>query len=208
MKLTDIIVLAAFVMICTGLAHAEKIYKWTDENGVVHFSQKKPVSQTNITAKTMSDTKSHEDSTKTTTVEAAQGDSATQQGCIVGKDSFNDHGKVVCCNERCVKERFEQGLEITCYARECHQEIAKLRFQQDEKKRKQIENQFMRNKRLAREFQEKRDRKTVEECKRRRNVYCDEGAEGIRKIEAERDEKYQREKEMRQRYRDMYPELR
>lgn len=39
------IILAVAVMGVSIGAHAEKMYQWTDENGVVHFSDKKPQGQ-------------------------------------------------------------------------------------------------------------------------------------------------------------------
>lgn len=189
MRIATKIFLTLVVSTVAVQLHAQ-IYKWTDENGQVHFSQSKPVARD-------SDEVRIKKSPVVDPVEQTEsqgGDNGLREGqgqvCTSGSDYITVGKNVVCCNSRCVKERYSKGLEFDCYAQECNslrQELMMEKWQAENKK-KQQRWEAERKKAAERREAEKqqtadRNQSVVDECNKRRETYCNEGADRIRSIE-------------------------
>lgn len=211
---------ALFVFIfISGVSHPAilkaEIYKWTDENGQVHYSSSKPQSydheEVNVHVKKTKKTPKKRPSPPPMPREGKA--YYTSLGELCGDEpSVQKNGMTYCCSTRCIRESQEQDRPFQCFTGKCQDEVRKI----NEEKRKEHAKRRAEERRQREEAREKRrqeyadnanalrrhreetmesaDKKLVEDCEKRRNIYCDEGADSIRKrreIKAIREKEHQ-----------------
>lgn len=168
--------IAIFVAVCCGDAAAD-IYKWTDEDGQVHFSQTKPAG---LSDKDVQIRKGGTDRAPGKVKAVAP---LRPKDCSEGQDFFINGESVVCCNRKCVEERHAKGLGFDCYSPACNAVFQEIRAEEDRVKQlerqKKIDEQFARNREFHENATAEMNKKIVDECNSRHETYCNEGAKKI-----------------------------
>ena len=142
-------------------ARAAKLYKWTDSEGKVHYSQFQPAATDSRQTKTI---RIHS-SPKPAAEEAPETDTS-QPG---------DKHKIT-LEEYCAEEEAYHNYPLECQqlkANQIVQEREKKRAEQDAARKKQAAEQNAK-------IQKLQDQATVAECRRRRETFCNQPPEGIR----------------------------
>lgn len=148
-------------------------YKWTDENGEVHYSETKPEDR----------------EVKDVDVKTDPAGSGLVAMCASSKENrIEQNGRTYCCNAQCVKELQADGTQFSCATQACYSALIDAQSVRDKNNRSKAapgSNSSYDYEAAKR----KSDKATIDECNARREIYCDSGAESIRlrdKAEAER----------------------
>jgi len=193
------IVIGMLFMLLSPQAICE-VYKWVDDSGQVHFSQQKPANREGSVVNIHKSPQEKSD-TSAAVGEVRDISDAKYTDCSAGNDYFMNGGNVVCCNKRCVRERYKNDLPFDCYALECHEAFRAVKgeeyrkeYERDREEWEQKREKAKQRRQEEKRKQAERDQKLVDSCKRRHETYCDEGAEKIRTREKFKAREQQRER--------------
>lgn len=176
------IVTIAVVLIAVGFAGplSAEIYKWVDPAGNVHYGDQKPPDvEFRVIATPSPSPATPPPTAKPSDVPPPD----SMDNCPVGKDSFQIGDNVFCCNSRCVRQRLEQGLEVNCLDPRCHAAVRQIQQAQTGTRGNAPAASTLDIQERKRAWMADFDRKTVEGCKRRREVYCDKSPAEIRRLD-------------------------
>lgn len=133
----------------SSILHAQ-IYKWTDENGQVHYSQNKPSAQHSMEIK-VHVPKSINPAVNTPMPPDAYNDHITWGESCHGQSSTKANGKTYCCSSRCIQDRRSKGLVVNCLTGKCLIEERKINA-------KEVSDNMDNRHELARQREEERQR--------------------------------------------------
>lgn len=186
MNVTFVAASVAVAVLIVSLPVYAEVYKWTDEDGRVQFSDVKPKDKATSAVRVRIETASTRPASNASHVDVnSEVTSEDVPGCDKN-DSFEYGGKTFCCNELCVKERIGQGMEVNCLDPRCHEAVIRIRDADRQKKKTPTDN----GKKAALDVIARRkaesDKRVIEECNRAREVYCDKGVDEIRRQDLKR----------------------
>ncbi len=173
--------MSGFLVLISANNSLAEIYKYTDAQGGVHYSQTKPEAQ--VPTKTMNiktaPAKKIEPETSVTP------NDLLSESCEHG-DSFIRDNKVFCCTSRCLRDRIEKGLEYSCADPRCHQAASKIKQDIALRDKKEKDEALTRTNAIKEEKMiTARDKKIVDDCNKRHEIYCNNSAENIVKAQQE-----------------------
>lgn len=195
--------LLAIILIAIFSNANAAIYKYIDESGQVHYSETKPDSHSSEELKVKSSPVRKKNSENTSSKPAdLQGDSCGESG------EYVRYRQVFCCNINCVRNRIKKGLEVNCEDQRCHQAAFKIKndIEMAAKREREAKRKKIDKKNLAR-MNESIDKKLIAECKKRREIYCNKGADEIRRIQAEEAKRQQESADQDRRWKANHPDL-
>lgn len=181
MNVRHLTILAVGLTLTTTL-HAG-FYKWTDDKGEVHYSETKPEGR----------------SAKSVDVRTGiSGDSLVAMCEGAAEHQVEKNGATYCCDAQCVIELQKENKPFSCATQSCYSALVDAQSLKEKKEREKVRNTPQRSTNDVSDAKKAADKKVIDECNARREIYCNGSADSIRgreQIEAMR----QKEEEVRAR---------